>query len=165
MSKKRSNGSNKPSKKVENTVKETTEEVAVVEAQEEEVEKEGGVLEANNVNPLGNKIVNPDFVPSQARSAQPRANKAPAEALPPAADGYLKGAYMPYLADLIQKGKHTQKELVEMCVSEFPHLRKATFQTVLTDSRNPRYCKFPHLVLRDEKGILTFSKEEFKHGK
>ena len=106
------------------------------------------VVEANNVNPLGGKIVNADFIPpTTVRTSFTRTTKT----------GVVKGAHYPFFQKLIEEGKYTQKELVEMAMTEFPHLSKSTFQTVLTDCRNPKYNKLPKLVLRDENGILYFA--------
>ena len=55
-----------------------------------------------------------------------------------------------------KKGKYTRKELTELAVEEFPDVAKSTIQTILTDGKNPKYNKFPKLLVEDEDGKVKF---------
>jgi len=67
-------------------------------------------------------------------------------------------AYMVFLGDLIKEGKYNQKELKAKGWEAFPEVAKSTIETVLVDSKNPRYNRFSELVVKGEEGILTFAK-------
>ena len=64
-----------------------------------------------------------------------------------------------FFTPLIKSGKHTQKDLVELAVKEFPKLTKSTFQTFLTDGKNPKYSKFTPLLTTDKDGKMIFAKK------
>ena len=61
-----------------------------------------------------------------------------------------------YLSDLISEKKYSQKEILTLSSTEFPHLLKATISTILSDSKNAKYNKFDYLVVVVE-GIYQFS--------
>lgn len=63
-----------------------------------------------------------------------------------------------FLAALIEEGKMTQKEICVRAQEVFPDLKPATFSTLLSDSKNPKYNKFPKLVIKSETNILSFTK-------
>jgi hypothetical protein len=63
-----------------------------------------------------------------------------------------------FLTPLIQSGKYTKAELVEKANKEFPDVSASTFQTMLTDAKNPKYNKFAKLVVQAEDGTLSFKK-------
>lgn len=69
-----------------------------------------------------------------------------------------KPAYLIFLGNLLEEGKMTQKELKQAGWAKFPEVAKSTIETVLVDSKNPKYNRFPKLVVKDEKGILSFKK-------
>lgn len=61
-----------------------------------------------------------------------------------------------YLSELIEAGKYTRKDLIQMGVEKIPELKPISIATILTDSKNPKYNKFPMLVHEKEGGILGF---------
>ena len=61
-----------------------------------------------------------------------------------------------FFAPLIKQGKHSQKELTELGVKEFPTITGSTIRTFLTDSKNEKYNKFNKLVIINKKGNLSF---------
>lgn len=61
-----------------------------------------------------------------------------------------------YLSGLIEKGKHTRKQIIEMAMKKFPERSINTFSTLLSDGKNPKYNKFASLIKVDDKGILSF---------
>jgi hypothetical protein len=84
--------------------------------------------------------------------------KAVATAAAPAKVAKEKPAYLLFLGKLIEEGKMTQKELIAAGRAKFPEKAKSTIETVLVDSKNPRYNRFPKLVVKGENGILSFAK-------
>jgi hypothetical protein len=68
-----------------------------------------------------------------------------------------KPAYLLFLSKLLEEGKFTQKELSALAVKEFPTVAKSTIETVLVDGKNPKYNRFPKLVVKDDKGLLKFA--------
>jgi hypothetical protein len=69
-----------------------------------------------------------------------------------------KPPYLLFLTTLIEEGKYDQKTLQQMAWDKFPEVSKSTIQTVIIDSKNIKYNRFPHLVVKDDKGILSFKK-------
>lgn len=63
-----------------------------------------------------------------------------------------------FLSALIEEGKMTQKEICVRAQELFPDLKPSTISTLLSDSKNPKYNKFPKLVIKSEINILSFTK-------
>jgi hypothetical protein len=64
-----------------------------------------------------------------------------------------------FISPFIEKGKFTKKQLVEKLTDKFPDLAVSSISTLLTDAKNPKYNKFPKLVIQDDKGYLSFKEE------
>ena len=47
----------------------------------------------------------------------------------------------PRIIDLIKEGKHTQNEIVDIMIKEFPKKAKSTFVTYINDGKSEKYCK------------------------
>jgi hypothetical protein len=60
------------------------------------------------------------------------------------------------LTPLLEKGKHTQAELKAMLLKA--GVTTTTADVILTDSKNPKYNKFPKLVIKGDDGKLSFKK-------
>lgn len=53
---------------------------------------------------------------------------------------------------LIESGKYSQRELLDLLSKQFPTLLKSTISTILSDSKSVKYNKFPKLaVIKDGK--------------
>lgn len=50
------------------------------------------------------------------------------------------------LNNLISEGTHTQKEILDAAFKSYPSVLKSTISTILSDSKNSKYCRFPFLV-------------------
>ena len=61
-----------------------------------------------------------------------------------------------YLVPFIEKGDKTKKELIALVMKKFPETKEAGILTILTDCKNPKYNKFPKLVVMDAKGLYSF---------
>ena len=61
-----------------------------------------------------------------------------------------------FLTPLIEKGKLTQKELVEKAAAKFPEVSPSTLNTILTNGKNPKYNQFETLLKKDAEGVITF---------
>lgn len=64
------------------------------------------------------------------------------------------------LSSLISTGKHTSVEIVNLVQKQFPRTPRGTIQTILSDGKNPKYCGFEKLVVKKEKGFLSFVKKK-----
>lgn len=64
-----------------------------------------------------------------------------------------------FFQPLIESGKYTAKELLEMAQTAFPKMTESTIRTFLTDSKNPKYNKFPKLVALTEDKKMIFVQE------
>lgn len=64
----------------------------------------------------------------------------------------------PTLLSLLKEGTHNKKEIIKEITSKYPEIKEITLNTMLTDSKNPKYNKLDLLVVENTKGHLSFSK-------
>lgn len=69
-----------------------------------------------------------------------------------------KPQYIQYLTGLLSEGKYTRKELVDMAVKQCPETSKSSIETVITDSQNVKYNRFPLPVIKTKEGKMSFKK-------
>lgn len=63
-----------------------------------------------------------------------------------------------FAQNLIILGKHTAKEIVCLLKIEFPMYKPVSHQTLITDSKNPKYNCFDKLVIQNTQNkLLSFS--------
>jgi hypothetical protein len=72
--------------------------------------------------------------------------------------GTLTKERVAYISPFIEKGKYTKAQLMEMLAKKYPDASSTSFQTLLTDCKNPKYNAFPKLVVQSSDGIYKFSK-------
>lgn len=94
----------------------------------------------------------PEAPAPEVKSEEVKAPAAPAKQPKP------KPPYLLFLTALIEEGKFTQKELSAAAIKAYPEVAKSTIETVLVDSKNIKYNRFPKLVVKDDKGLLSFAK-------
>lgn len=63
-----------------------------------------------------------------------------------------------FITSLLQTKKYTQTEIIEKTLSKFPQYAKSTITTELCDGKNPKYNKFPKLVVTEKDGITCFGR-------
>jgi hypothetical protein len=125
---------------------------AEAEGEEEEEEIEEGGEEGEEEEAV-------EEAPKKKAAAPAKKEKAAA----PAADKGPKLSTqekIEFFSPLIETGKYNTKELVEKSVEKFPGLSESSVRTFLVDSKNPKYNKFPNLVVADEEGKLSFARSE-----
>ncbi len=88
----------------------------------------------------------------ETKKAPSVATKEPKSAKPAANEKLV------FLSGLISKGKLTRKEVVEQAVLKFPDASPAGLATLVSDGKNPKYNKFPKLVVENDKGLISFAK-------
>jgi hypothetical protein len=76
-----------------------------------------------------------------------------------ASKGVSKQEKIDFLTPLIKAEKYKKSEIVDKCVKQFPQYAKTTWQTLLTDAKNPKYSIFDPLVMEDGRGIFKFKEE------
>lgn len=71
-----------------------------------------------------------------------------------------------FFEPLIQTGQHTAKELLEQAKAsgQFDSKKESTIRTLITDSKNPKYNRFPKLVIKGEGGKLSFAAQSESQG-
>jgi hypothetical protein len=62
-----------------------------------------------------------------------------------------------FLTDLIDEGKYTQKQLAKIANESIENVCDLTVTTLLVDSKNPKYNKFPKLVVKTAENTLKFA--------
>jgi hypothetical protein len=76
-----------------------------------------------------------------------------------ASKGVSKQEKVDFITPLIRASKYKKSEIVDKCMKQFPQYAKTTWQTLLTDAKNPKYSIFNPLVMEDGRGILKFKEE------
>jgi len=76
-----------------------------------------------------------------------------------ASKGVSKQEKVDFIIPLIRASKYKKSEIVDKCMKQFPQYAKTTWQTLLTDAKNPKYSIFNPLVMEDGRGILKFKEE------
>lgn len=71
-----------------------------------------------------------------------------------------------FFIDLINEGRYSKKDLVELAVKEFPDATVAALSTILSDGTNPKYCRFPVLIYIDKEdgNIVKFTDIKCERG-
>lgn len=66
-----------------------------------------------------------------------------------------------FFGPMFEEGKMTAKEILAKALESgnFPKLSESTLRTMITDSKNPKYNIFPHLVVKGADGKLSYQKE------
>jgi len=57
---------------------------------------------------------------------------------------------------MIEKGKFTKAELVAKVAKTYPDYKPVTLNTLLYDSKNEKYNRFPKLVAVSKEGVYGF---------
>ena len=75
-------------------------------------------------------------------------------------------ARVEFFIDLINEGRYSKKDLVELAVKEFPDATVAALSTILSDGTNPKYCRFPVLIYIDKEdgNIVKFTDIKCERG-
>jgi len=64
-----------------------------------------------------------------------------------------------FFIDLINEGRYSKKDLIELAAKQFPDATIAALSTILSDGTNPKYCRFPVLLRVDKEdgNIVKFT--------
>ena len=64
-----------------------------------------------------------------------------------------------FFIDLINEGRYSKKDLIELAAKQFPDATIAALSTILSDGTNPKYCRFPVLIYIDKEdgNIVKFT--------
>ena len=64
-----------------------------------------------------------------------------------------------FFIDLINEGRYSKKDLIELAAKQFPDATIAALSTILSDGTNPKYCRFPVLLYIDKEdgNIVKFT--------
>lgn len=57
---------------------------------------------------------------------------------------------------MISEGRYTRSQIIDSIIEQYPGITKGSLQTVLTDSKNPKYNRFPKLAVEDANKIFSF---------
>lgn len=68
-----------------------------------------------------------------------------------------KRPYVDKVAELIKAARYKKDEIIRLVLAEFSDVKESSFRTFLTDCQNPRYNKYPDLVVIGHDGIFRFS--------
>jgi hypothetical protein len=63
-----------------------------------------------------------------------------------------------FIESLITAGEYTKVEIIEKVLAKFTNISKSSIQTILVDSKNPKYNKFKNLAIESEDKIMSFKK-------
>jgi hypothetical protein len=71
-----------------------------------------------------------------------------------------------FFIDLINEGRYSKKDLIELAAKQFPDATIAALSTILSDGTNPKYCRFPVLIYIDKEdgNIVKFTDIKCERG-
>ena len=71
-----------------------------------------------------------------------------------------------FFMDLINEGRYSKKDLIELAAKQFPDATIAALSTILSDGINPKYCRFPVLIYTDKEdgNIVKFTDIKCERG-
>lgn len=71
-----------------------------------------------------------------------------------------------YFVELINEGRYTKKDLVELATKKFPDATISALSTILSDGGNIKYCRFPVLIKIDKEdgNIVKFTDQIAERG-
>ena len=71
-----------------------------------------------------------------------------------------------FFMDLINEGRYSKKDLIELAAKQFPDATIAALSTILSDGTNPKYCRFPVLIYTDKEdgNIVKFTDIKCERG-
>lgn len=64
-----------------------------------------------------------------------------------------------FFMDLINEGRYSKKDLIELAAKQFPDATISALSTIIYDGTNPKYCRFPVLIYIDKEdgNIVKFT--------
>ena len=63
------------------------------------------------------------------------------------------------LDPLLKAGKSTKKELIDAILAKYPDSNLSGIVTLLTDGKNPKYNRFPKLLVENDKKQFSYKKD------
>ena len=71
-----------------------------------------------------------------------------------------------YFVELINEGKYSKKDLIELAAKKFPEATISALSTIIADGANPKYCRFPVLLKVDKEdgNIVKFTDQKCDRG-
>lgn len=71
-----------------------------------------------------------------------------------------------YFVELINEGRYSKKDLVELAAKKFPDATISALSTILSDGGNMKYCRFPVLLITDKEdgNIVKFTDQKCERG-
>lgn len=61
-----------------------------------------------------------------------------------------------FAESMIKEGRHTRKAIIAACQEQFPERSLSSIQTLLTDAKNEKYCRFASVAKEDKAGVMSF---------
>lgn len=127
-----------------------------VEEEEEEEEEEIEVLPI----PKKGKGKAKEEKPAKAPKAEkPAKSDKPTKTKDEIFGGNKTVTRIEFFMDLINEGRYSKKDLIELAAKQFPDATIAALSTILSDGTNPKYCRFPVLIYIDKEdgNIVKFT--------
>ncbi len=71
-----------------------------------------------------------------------------------------------FFMDLINEGRYSKKDLIELAAKQFPDATISALSTIIYDGTNPKYCRFPVLIYIDKEdgNIVKFTDIKCERG-
>lgn len=71
-----------------------------------------------------------------------------------------------YFVELINEGRYSKKDLIELAAKKFPEATISALSTIIADGANPKYCRFPVLLKVDTEdgNIVKFTDQKCARG-
>lgn len=126
---------------------------------EEEEEEEEDEIEALPITKKGKGKAKEEKPAKAPKAEKPAKSDKPTKTKDEIFGGNKTVTRIEFFMDLINEGRYSKKDLIELAAKQFPDATIAALSTILSDGTNPKYCRFPVLIYIDKEdgNIVKFT--------
>lgn len=126
---------------------------------EEEEEEEEDEIEVLPITKKGKGKAKEEKPAKAPKAEKPAKSDKPTKTKDEIFGGNKTVTRIEFFIDLINEGRYSKKDLIELAAKQFPDATIAALSTILSDGTNPKYCRFPVLIYIDKEdgNIVKFT--------
>ena len=138
---------------------ESDEDEAVEDGDDVEEEEEEDEIEVLPISKKGKGKAKEEKPAKAPKTEKPTKSDKPTKTKDQIFGGNKTATRIEFFIDLINEGRYSKKDLIELAAKQFPDATIAALSTILSDGTNPKYCRFPVLIYIDKEdgNIVKFT--------
>ena len=138
---------------------ESDEDEAVEDGDDVEEEEEEDEIEVLPIPKKGKGKAKEEKPAKAPKTEKPTKSDKPTKTKDQIFGGNKTATRIEFFIDLINEGRYSKKDLIELAAKQFPDATIAALSTILSDGTNPKYCRFPVLIYIDKEdgNIVKFT--------